>query len=469
MTVTEEFRAARDRLLALREDYDGRPQRVPVAALRGVQLGPGLVRPARGGPGQADKPALGIVEEDGSATRRSFAELSRRSAQVANWLRAQGVAARRPRDRDARQPGRAVGTDARRHEARRRHHPDHDPAGPRRPARPGRPRRRGLGRRRHVADTGKFDEVPGDYTRIGSAAARGPAAAGALAAVRGRAAAGVDFTPGRAHPADDTLLLYFTSGTTSSRSWSSTPTRPTRSGTCRRCTGSACSPATCTSTSPRRAGPSTPGATCSRPWNAEATVLHLQLRALRRRARCWSRSGARGSPPSARRRRCGGCSSRPTSAPARPACARWSAPASRSTPRSSSRCARAWGLTIRDGFGQTETTAQVGNTPGQPCKPGSMGRPLPGYPVVLVDPLPGERRPTRARSACAWPPGRVGLMTGYRDDAERRRPRRCATATTTPATSPAGTPTATSPTSAAPTTSSRPPTTGSPRSSWRAC
>ena len=45
----------------------------------------------------------------------------------------------------------------------------------------------------------------------------------------------------------------------------------------------------------------------------------------------------------------------------------------------------AWGVTIRDGFGQTETTAQVGNPPGLPLKPGSMGRPLPGCPVVLVD------------------------------------------------------------------------------------
>ena len=55
------------------------------------------------------------------------------------------------------------------------------------------------------------------------------------------------------------------------------------------------------------------------------------------------------------------------------ACARWSAPASRSTPRSSSRSQRAWGLTIRDGFGQTETTLQVGNTPGQPVKTGLDG------------------------------------------------------------------------------------------------
>ena len=43
----------------------------------------------------------------------------------------------------------------------------------------------------------------------------------------------------------------------------------------------------------------------------------------------------------------------------------------------------AWGLTIRDGFGQTETTALIGNPPGQRIKIGSMGRPLPGYRIEL--------------------------------------------------------------------------------------
>jgi acetyl-CoA synthetase len=45
----------------------------------------------------------------------------------------------------------------------------------------------------------------------------------------------------------------------------------------------------------------------------------------------------------------------------------------------------AWGLTIRDGYGQTETTAQIGNSPGLAIKVGTMGRPLPGYPVRLLD------------------------------------------------------------------------------------
>jgi len=71
----------------------------------------------------------------------------------------------------------------------------------------------------------------------------------------------------------------------------------------------------------------------------------------------------------------------------------------------------AWGLTIRDGFGQTETTAMIGNSPGQPVKPGSMGRPLPGYHLELLNEtgqpasdgevsLPLARRP-------------LGLMRGY--------------------------------------------------------
>ncbi|KAG1647330.1 Acyl-coenzyme A synthetase ACSM3, mitochondrial [Nymphon striatum] len=45
-----------------------------------------------------------------------------------------------------------------------------------------------------------------------------------------------------------------------------------------------------------------------------------------------------------------------------------------------------WGATIRDGYGQTETTAQVGNPPGAVLKAGSMGRPLPGYCIALLDP-----------------------------------------------------------------------------------
>jgi acetyl-CoA synthetase len=79
---------------------------------------------------------------------------------------------------------------------------------------------------------------------------------------------------------------------------------------------------------------------------------------------------------------------------------------------------RAWDITVRDGYGQTETTAQIGNSPGQPVKPGTMGRPLPGYAVVLVDPITGD--PAPEGEICLDLSDRpMGLMTGYRGDPER--------------------------------------------------
>ncbi|CDO07159.1 AMP-dependent synthetase [Mycolicibacterium cosmeticum] len=79
---------------------------------------------------------------------------------------------------------------------------------------------------------------------------------------------------------------------------------------------------------------------------------------------------------------------------------------------------RAWGLTIRDGFGQTETTLQVGNTPGQPVKAGSMGRPMPGVPVVLVDPLTGELA-DEGEICLDLSQRPLNLMTGYLGDPQR--------------------------------------------------
>ncbi len=74
-----------------------------------------------------------------------------------------------------------------------------------------------------------------------------------------------------------------------------------------------------------------------------------------------------------------------------------------------------WWLTVRDGFGQTECAAMIGNTPGQPVTPGAVGRALPGYELVLLDDDDnevdegelavrlGEHRP-------------MGLMQGYRSE-----------------------------------------------------
>ena len=77
-------------------------------------------------------------------------------------------------------------------------------------------------------------------------------------------------------------------------------------------------------------------------------------------------------------------------------------------------CVRdAWGVTIRDGFGQTETTALVGNPPALPIKPGSMGRPLPGCPVVLLD---ADNEPAEEGEICIdLSRAPLALMRGYLD------------------------------------------------------
>jgi acetyl-CoA synthetase len=74
----------------------------------------------------------------------------------------------------------------------------------------------------------------------------------------------------------------------------------------------------------------------------------------------------------------------------------------------------AWNITIRDGFGQTETTCQIGNSPGQAVKAGSMGRPLPGYRVTLLDP---QGQPvSEGEIALAREPRPAGLMLRYEND-----------------------------------------------------
>jgi acetyl-CoA synthetase len=74
----------------------------------------------------------------------------------------------------------------------------------------------------------------------------------------------------------------------------------------------------------------------------------------------------------------------------------------------------AWGLTVRDFYGQTETTSQVGNPPGLTVKPGSMGLPLPGYRIRVLDP---DDQDARDGEVCiALDPAPTGLMRGYQMD-----------------------------------------------------
>lgn len=79
---------------------------------------------------------------------------------------------------------------------------------------------------------------------------------------------------------------------------------------------------------------------------------------------------------------------------------------------------KAWKTDIRDGFGQTETTLQIANTPGQKVKAGSMGRPLPGWEVALIDPATDEIGDT-GEICLKLDPRPVGLTKGYYGDEDK--------------------------------------------------
>ena len=91
MTVTDDFRAARDQLLALRNNYSEARSSFQWPRFEEFNFALDWFDAIAADPAAGSRPALVIVEQDGTATRRSFAELSARSNQVANWFRSQGV------------------------------------------------------------------------------------------------------------------------------------------------------------------------------------------------------------------------------------------------------------------------------------------------------------------------------------------------------------------------------------------
>jgi acetyl-CoA synthetase len=410
--ATATFRAARDFLLEHREDYETAYRDFRWPQLTGFNWAlDWFDRVADGN----DHPALWIVEEDGSERRWSFAEMSARSNRVANWLRAQGV---RRGDRLILMLGNQVelwetilatmklGSSI-------------IPATPLLGAADLRDRL-DRGRARHVVvgagGTAKFADVAGDYTRIavgGTAGGEVPAGWQSYAEAYGESA---DFTPDGVTRADDTLLLYFTSGTTA---------RPKLVEHT-----NASYPAGHLSTMywiGLRPGDvhlniSSPGwakhawSNLFAPWNAEACVFIYNYH----RFDAASLLG--------HMQRCG-----VTSFCAPPTVWRMLVQADLTTlatppgivvgageplnPEVIEQVRRAWDVTVRDGFGQTETTVQVANTPGQPVKLGSMGRPVPGYAVELIDPLTGE--PADEGEICLDLSRRpLGLMVGYHGDPE---------------------------------------------------
>src|SRR3954452_3273235 len=407
MTAPDAFRAARDFLLEHREDYDAAYADFRCPALDRFNWALDWFDAYAAGNGAT---ALWIVDDDGSEVRYTFAEMAGRSNRVASFLRGLGV--RRGdrvllmlpnvaplweamlaciklgavvvpattqltpddlRDRFARGGVRHVLT---------------DPGG-----------------------TAKFAELGGGYTRL---------VAGGDAPGWTRFEDGYEAAPGFAPEgetlASDPLLLYFTSGTTSQpklvlHTHQSYPVGHLstlywigiREGDV-------------------HLNISSPGwakhawSNVFAPWNAGAAVFVYNYtrfdapRMLETIGRCGVTTLC--APPTVWRMLIG------------EELARWrtglrevASAGEPLNPEGIERVRQAWGLAIRDGYGQTETTALVGNPPGQPLKAGSMGRPLPGYRVALLD--ADGNQAEEGEIALRLDPPPAGLMAGYLDDPAR--------------------------------------------------
>jgi acetyl-CoA synthetase len=407
-SATERFRAARDFLLAWRTDY--------------AQAREGFAWPvfehfnwasdwfdviARGN----QRLALWIVEEDGRETRRTYAEMAERSNRVASWLASLGV---RRGDRIILMLGNQVelwetilaamklgaviiptatllGPSDLRDRVER-------------------------GAARHVvaraADAAKFATVPGDYTRI----AVGEPVAG-WQPFADAANGDASFQPEGHTRATDPLLLYFTSGTTARPKLVEHTHVSYPVGHLSTMYWIGLQPTDV------HLNISSPGwakhawSNVFAPWNAEATVFLYNYTRFNARALLDQliRSNVTTfcAPPTVWRMLI------------QEDLAAWKVglrelvgAGEPLNPEVIEQVRRAWGLTIRDGYGQTETTAQIGNPPGQPLKSGSMGRSLPGYRVTLIDPVSGEV--SDEGEICLDLAARpLGLMVGYQDDTTR--------------------------------------------------
>jgi len=410
MNATESFLQARDFLIANRENYAA-----AYAGFRWPQLSSfnwaldyfDVV--AR----DNARTALWVVNEDGTESRATFAEMRARSNRVANFLRANGV-----RRGDcmlvmlpnvvplweitlaAMKLGAVVSpattqlTQADLQDRIER------------------------GRVRHVvADvpaSAKFADVPGDYTRI----LVGGEAQG-WTSFRRADSAGAAFAPDGATRAEDPFLLYFTSGTTARPKMvqHTHQSYPVGHLSTMYWLGLREGDVHFNISSP---GWAKHAWSCFfAPWNAGATIFLYNL----------ARFDAKKTLDALVRYGVTTLCAPPTvwrmlileDLKAWPVRLRELASAGEPlNPEVIERVQAAWNITVRDGYGQTETTAQLGNPPGQAVKVGSMGRPLPGFSIDLLD-VADDRPAEEGEVAIGLEPRPVGLMTGYIDNPERTR------------------------------------------------
>ncbi|WP_026117808.1 AMP-binding protein [Nocardiopsis alkaliphila] len=405
-----EFRAARDLLLRHREDQESAHREFTWP--RTEHFNWALDHFDQVAATRPDRTALWLVEKDGTQTRHTYRELSERSDQVANWLLGQGA---QPGDRimvaldnqvelweltlAAIKLGLVL-----------------SPTSPTL-SESDLVDRLDRGDISHVVcsptETERFESLSGHWTRICVGYMDG------WLSYPDSEHAGLEFHQPRPTSSDDPLLLYFTSGTASrpklvTHTQSSYPV-----GHLSTMYWLGLQPGDV------HLNISTPGwakhafGSVFAPWNAEATVLVVKqdrfdpVTFLDAVVRCGVDTLC--APPTAWRMilqvdpgawKVGLREAVATGEPLNPEVVR--------------RIQQAWGLTVRDGFGQTETTMLIGNGPGQPVAIGSMGRPLPGYDIVIADPATDE--PAESGQICVdLTNDPVGTMSGYPDEPERTR------------------------------------------------
>ena len=405
MSAVAEFIAARDFLLQHRSDYATAYAGFKWPRLKEFNWALDHFDTMAEG---NDNPALWIVEEDGSESKLSFAEMSARSNRVANWLRKQGV---KRGERILIMLGNevplwetmlaAIKLGAVVIPATTLLTPeDLDD-------------RIDRGQVKHIvigtAHTDKFEGLAGNYSRI----AVGGAPAG-WKAFEEAAAESEAFTPDAVTRVDDPLLLYFTSGTTSKPKLVLHTHQSYPIGHLSTMYWIGLQP------NDRHLNISSPGwakhawSCFFAPWNAGACVFLYNYNRFNAKALLdvivKNEITTMCAPPTVWRMLI-----QQDLASVKTKLRELIGAGEPLNPEVIEQVKNAWGITIRDGFGQTETTAEIGNTPGQLLKPGSMGRPLPGFRIALLDVdskptvegeislVMGEHRP-------------IGLMVGYAGD-----------------------------------------------------
>ncbi|MYM20872.1 AMP-binding protein [Brevibacterium sp. 5221] len=401
---TEQFRAARDGLLRLRTDYEAAIDEFEWPRFEEFNFAlDWFDEIAR----DNDAPALWIVEEDGREGRWSYRELSERSNRVANHLRAAGVRrgthvmvmlGNQVELWETMLAGIKLGAVLM---------PTTTQLGP-------------IDLRDRVergeaefvvagaADAAKFDEVAAPVTRIVVGAR--PERAGDIAYADADGAA-ADFEPDGPTRADDLLLLYFTSGTTSKAKMVAHThvSYPVGHLSTLYWTGMEPGDVHLNVASPGWAKHA--WSNIFTPWIAQACVFLYNYTRFDASAlmATMERAGVTSfcAPPTVWRMLIHADLGELAHPPAKALSA-----GEPLNPEVISRVRREWDVTIRDGFGQTESTLQIGNPPGQPLHEGSMGRPLPGYDVVLRDPATGEEG-DEGEICLRLDPPPVGLTAGY--------------------------------------------------------